>query len=84
MNIQELKALFADLSTNEMFAKFIMELDRRFGAQHRTTFVPGDPYATAYNEGARSVIVFLNNLAKEVIEDANRSDDDYDRGVDRW
>lgn len=83
MDRDDLKRLFADLSTNEQFAAFIRELDRRFGAQHRTTFVPGDPYATAYNEGARSVMVFLNNLAKEVIDDADR-DHDTDGDADRW
>lgn len=74
MHWKDLVALFHDLSANEKFAAFVRELDARFGAQHRTVFVPNDPYSTAYNEGARSVMVFLNRLAKEALDERDNDD----------
>lgn len=75
MTRAELRTLFAELLGNEKFVAFLKDLDARFGAHHRTTFVPGDPYATAYNEGARSVIVFINRLAEEAVSSGGEVND---------
>lgn len=37
----------------------LQDLVQRFGSSRSTTFVAGDPYATAYNEGLRSVCVHI-------------------------
>ncbi len=70
----EFAKLYQELLKDDRFQAFVAGLEARFGALDRSVFVPGDPCATAYNEGARSVIVFLRKL--EVHPEEKLDDDD--------
>lgn len=52
------------LVKNDDFLLLIEHLETRYGAMYATLFVPGDPYSTAYNEGARSVVAYVRRLVR--------------------
>lgn len=65
MNYLEVRAAVAELAGNRAFEFFVEALAERYGGETRTVFVPGDPYSSAFNEGARSVIAWIRKLQAE-------------------
>lgn len=46
--------------------RVLVELQNRF--ELRSSHVPGDPYTTAFNEGQRSVMLFIYNKIAEGVQ----------------
>lgn len=62
--------LFNDVDGDLVLA----ELERFCGA-HVTSFAPGDPHRTAYNEGKRSVVLHIRSMMEPVRAGSGQEDD---------
>jgi hypothetical protein len=62
MTTERMLEIYSNLRSNPLFWEFVRGLVDRYGAVDRTCFVPGDPYSSAFNEGARSVVAWLTKL----------------------
>lgn len=61
----EVRKAVAALGESPHFRVFVEALAERYGGETRSVFVPGDPYSSAFNEGARSVIAWIRKLQRE-------------------
>ena len=64
MNEKDLKQLvnyYKQVFTSEGGEKVLEDLKKRC-SYHTTTHIKGDSHESAYLEGARSVILFINNM----------------------
>lgn len=64
MNEKDLKQLELDYKTtfgSENGARVLDDLKKRCSF-HTTTFIKGDSHESAYLEGARSMVLFINNM----------------------
>tara|TARA_X000001382_G_scaffold2414_2_gene2866 strand:- start:189 stop:401 length:213 start_codon:yes stop_codon:yes gene_type:complete len=64
MNEKDLKQLVIDYKqvfTSESGEKVLEDLKKRC-SYHTTTHIKGDSHESAYLEGARSVVLFINNM----------------------
>lgn len=53
---------YKTLATTQEGQIVYADLVRRFGFTRTTTFVPGDPYRSQLNEGARTVVVHAGRM----------------------
>lgn len=68
MTTQEYKDLIKSVLGTDAGQQLLLVLDSRFNA--RSSFVPNDPYTTAFNEGQRSVVLeLLSSYAPDVPAD---------------
>ena len=64
MNEKDLKQLvinYKQVFTSESGEKVLEDLKKRC-SYHTTTHIKGDSHESAYLEGARSVVLFINNM----------------------
>ena len=64
MNEKDLKELvinYKQVFTSESGEKVLEDLKKRC-SYHTTTHIKGDSHESAYLEGARSVVLFINNM----------------------
>ena len=60
---KELASAYSRLFNGETGRIILENLVSKY--QRRSSFVRGDPYATAYKEGARSVILHIRTMGKK-------------------
>ena len=71
MTPDELRSAYREIFNTEAGQVILDDLARRFNI-HATSFSK-DPYETAFREGQRDVVLFLQSATKEVSDSGRRS-----------
>lgn len=64
------KNAYRELFNTESGKEILSDLSKRYNILN-TTFVAGDPCSSAFNEGARSVVMSLIKLSSITVEEIN-------------
>lgn len=70
-NQEKLISLYKTVFSNGNGLIVLHDLYRRFG-MFKTSFVANDPTGTAFNEGQRSVLLFINETMKTDLKKFNK------------
>ena len=72
IELEQLKLAFRQTFLSDQ-GKKVMALLQKWCFAKKTTFVPGDPYATAMNEGSRRVLLDIEGMIRKEEERPNEA-----------